>query len=65
MSTLSVLTVSSVCPSVRVKEFGISPSDIPFSQGGSGRSELSPTYEYDDFASSPSRSSSFPKVTLL
>ncbi|GAA6107747.1 kinesin-like protein KIF2A isoform X9 [Tachysurus ichikawai] len=39
----------------RVKEFGISPSDIPFSQGGSGRSELSPTYEYDDFASSPSR----------
>ncbi|XP_060752433.1 kinesin-like protein KIF2A isoform X2 [Tachysurus vachellii] len=29
----------------RVKEFGISPSDIPFSQGGSGRSELSPTYE--------------------
>ncbi|XP_026995495.1 kinesin-like protein KIF2A isoform X7 [Tachysurus fulvidraco] len=39
----------------RVKEFGISPSDIPFSQGGSGRSELSPTYEYDDFASSPTR----------
>ncbi|KAI5624401.1 kinesin-like protein KIF2A isoform X1 [Silurus asotus] len=39
----------------RVKEFGISPSDIPFSQGGSGRSELSPTYEYDDFASSSSR----------
>ncbi|XP_066507094.1 kinesin-like protein KIF2A isoform X2 [Hoplias malabaricus] len=39
----------------RVKEFGISPSDIPFSQGGGGRSELSPTYEYDDFASSPSR----------
>uniref|UniRef100_A0A4W6C1Z6 Kinesin-like protein n=1 Tax=Lates calcarifer TaxID=8187 RepID=A0A4W6C1Z6_LATCA len=33
----------------RVKEFGISPSDIPFSQsgGGGGRSELSPTYEYD------------------
>ncbi|KAM9840858.1 kinesin-like protein KIF2A [Aulostomus maculatus] len=32
----------------RVKEFGISPSDIPFSQSGvgSGRSELSPTYEY-------------------
>ncbi|XP_044189853.1 kinesin-like protein KIF2A isoform X2 [Thunnus albacares] len=29
----------------RVKEFGISPSDIPFSQsgGGGGRSELSPT----------------------
>uniref|UniRef100_A0A8C1VJR8 Kinesin-like protein n=1 Tax=Cyprinus carpio TaxID=7962 RepID=A0A8C1VJR8_CYPCA len=39
----------------RVKEFGISPSDIPFSQGGGGRSELSPTYEYDDFATSPSR----------
>ena len=35
----------------RVKEFGISPSDIPFSQsgGGGGRSELSPTYEYDHF----------------
>uniref|UniRef100_A0A674ACY6 Kinesin-like protein n=1 Tax=Salmo trutta TaxID=8032 RepID=A0A674ACY6_SALTR len=39
----------------RVKEFGISPSDIPFSQqqggGGGGRAELSPTntYEYDDF----------------
>ncbi|XP_027138081.1 kinesin-like protein KIF2A isoform X3 [Larimichthys crocea] len=32
----------------RVKEFGISPSDIPFSQsgGGGGRSELSPTYEH-------------------
>lgn len=31
----------------RVKEFGISPSDIPFSQsgGGGGRSELSPSYE--------------------
>ncbi|XP_036835826.1 kinesin-like protein KIF2A isoform X2 [Oncorhynchus mykiss] len=32
----------------RVKEFGISPSDIPFSQGGGSRSELSelsPTYE--------------------
>ncbi|KAK0147869.1 Kinesin-like protein KIF2A [Merluccius polli] len=36
----------------RVKEFGISPSDIPFSQsgGGGGRSELSPTYEYGDLA---------------
>ncbi|XP_053195486.1 kinesin-like protein KIF2A [Scomber japonicus] len=35
----------------RVKEFGISPSDIPFTQsgGGGGRSELSPTYEYDHF----------------
>ncbi|XP_051973344.1 kinesin-like protein KIF2A isoform X1 [Xyrauchen texanus] len=39
----------------RVKEFGISPSDIPFSQGCGGRSELSPTYEYDDFDTSPSR----------
>ncbi|XP_046903939.1 kinesin-like protein KIF2A isoform X1 [Hypomesus transpacificus] len=40
----------------RVKEFGISPSDIPFSQGG--RPELSPThtFEFDDFAAtSPSR----------
>ncbi|CAB1352199.1 unnamed protein product [Coregonus sp. 'balchen'] len=43
----------------RVKEFGISPSDIPFSQqqggGGGGRAELSPTntYEYDDFPTSP------------
>ncbi len=46
-----------VCrPVFRVKEFGISPSDIPFSQGGGGRSELSPTDEYDDFATSPSRS---------
>ncbi|XP_037548486.1 kinesin-like protein KIF2A [Nematolebias whitei] len=34
----------------RVKEFGISPSDIPFSQSseGGGRSELSPTYEVKD-----------------
>uniref|UniRef100_A0A8C7NZK0 Kinesin-like protein n=1 Tax=Oncorhynchus mykiss TaxID=8022 RepID=A0A8C7NZK0_ONCMY len=46
----------------RVKEFGISPSDIPFSQqqggGGGGRAELSPTntYEYDDFPNSPTRS---------
>lgn len=43
----------------RVKEFGISPSDIPFSQGGQGnRPDHSPTntYEYDDFAAvSPSR----------
>ncbi|XP_064793135.1 kinesin-like protein KIF2A isoform X4 [Oncorhynchus masou masou] len=29
----------------RVKEFGISPSDIPFSQGGGSCSELSPTHE--------------------
>ncbi|KAG9342594.1 hypothetical protein JZ751_016028 [Albula glossodonta] len=39
----------------RVKEFGISPSDIPFSQGGGSRSELSPSYEYDDFSTSPNR----------
>uniref|UniRef100_A0A8C8I8N2 Kinesin-like protein n=1 Tax=Oncorhynchus tshawytscha TaxID=74940 RepID=A0A8C8I8N2_ONCTS len=35
----------------RVKEFGISPSDIPFSQqqggGGGGRAELSPTNTYE------------------
>ncbi|CAG07870.1 unnamed protein product [Tetraodon nigroviridis] len=43
----------------RVKEFGISPSDIPFSQGGQGgRPDHSPTntFEFDDFAAtSPSR----------
>ncbi|XP_059910195.1 kinesin-like protein KIF2A isoform X1 [Gadus macrocephalus] len=44
----------------RVKEFGISPSDIPFSQqGGQGsRPDHSPTntFDYDDFvATSPSR----------
>ncbi|KAM6965715.1 kinesin-like protein KIF2A isoform 2-T2 [Aplochiton taeniatus] len=41
----------------RVKEFGISPSDIPFSQSAGSRSELSPTntFDYDDFATSPSR----------
>ncbi|XP_041854775.1 kinesin-like protein KIF2A isoform X2 [Melanotaenia boesemani] len=43
----------------RVKEFGISPSDIPFSQGSQeSRPEHSPTntFEYDDFAAtSPSR----------
>lgn len=32
----------------RVKEFGISPSDIPFSQSGGARSDLSPTDEYAD-----------------
>ncbi|XP_074546950.1 kinesin-like protein KIF2A [Halichoeres trimaculatus] len=39
----------------RVKEFGISPSDIPFSQsgGGGGRSELSPTYEVKELAVDP------------
>ncbi|XP_067339681.1 kinesin-like protein KIF2A isoform X2 [Channa argus] len=42
----------------RVKEFGISPSDIPFSQsGGSGsRSDLSPTYERKRFPLSSSLS---------
>lgn len=43
-----------------MKEFGISPSDIPFSQGGQGgRPDHSPTntFEFDDFAAtSPSRS---------
>ncbi|XP_061906863.1 kinesin-like protein KIF2A isoform X1 [Entelurus aequoreus] len=40
----------------RVKEFGISPSDIPFSQGGQGsRPEHSPTntFDFDDFAATP------------
>lgn len=52
----------------RVKEFGISPSDIPFSQGGQGsRPDLSPTntFEYDDFAAmSPSRSSTPQSIAL-
>ncbi|XP_009994615.1 PREDICTED: kinesin-like protein KIF2A isoform X2 [Chaetura pelagica] len=39
----------------RVKEFGISPSDIPFSQGSGSRSDHSPSYEYDDFSSSVAR----------
>ncbi|XP_030114115.1 kinesin-like protein KIF2A isoform X2 [Taeniopygia guttata] len=39
----------------RVKEFGISPSDIPFSQGSGSRSDLSPSYEYDDFSPSNTR----------
>ncbi|XP_051866398.1 kinesin-like protein KIF2A isoform X2 [Pristis pectinata] len=40
----------------RVKEFGISPSDIPFQQGGGSRPDLSPTYlDYDDFPPSPTR----------
>lgn len=39
----------------RVKEFGISPSDIPFTQsgGGGGRSELSPTYEVKQLTVDP------------
>ncbi|KAL7828816.1 hypothetical protein SRHO_G00324500 [Serrasalmus rhombeus] len=37
----------------RVKEFGISPSDIPFSQGGGSRSELSPTYEVKELTVDP------------
>ena len=40
----------------RVKEFGISPSDIPFSQGSGSRPDLSPSYEYDDFSPSIARS---------
>ncbi|XP_029940330.1 kinesin-like protein KIF2A [Salarias fasciatus] len=36
----------------RVKEFGISPSDIPFCQTG-GRAELSPTYELKELAVHP------------
>nr|XP_057919165.1 kinesin-like protein KIF2A [Doryrhamphus excisus] len=36
----------------RVKEFGISPSDIPFSQSG-GRAELSPTYEVKELTVEP------------
>ncbi|XP_047411084.1 kinesin-like protein KIF2A isoform X2 [Sciurus carolinensis] len=39
----------------RVKEFGISPSDIPFSQGSGSRPDLSPSYEYDDFSPSITR----------
>lgn len=39
----------------RVKEFGISPSDIPFSQSGGNRAEVSPTYEEEDFAPSSNR----------
>ncbi|XP_026153269.1 kinesin-like protein KIF2A [Mastacembelus armatus] len=35
----------------RVKEFGISPSDIPFTQ--SGRSDLSPSYEVKELAVDP------------
>lgn len=55
-------------PLCRVKEFGISPSDIPFSQSGQGsRPDLSPTntFEYDDFAAtSPSRSSTSQSTAL-
>uniref|UniRef100_A0A8C3R5M8 Kinesin-like protein n=1 Tax=Cyanoderma ruficeps TaxID=181631 RepID=A0A8C3R5M8_9PASS len=36
----------------RVKEFGISLSDIPFSQGSGSHSDLFPSYEYDDFSPS-------------
>ncbi|MEQ2272982.1 Kinesin-like protein kif2a [Xenotaenia resolanae] len=54
------LTLLLYAAPLRVKEFGISPSDIPFSQGGQGiRPEHSPTntFEFDDFAaSSPGRS---------
>lgn len=55
------LLLCALVPLCRVKEFGISPSDIPFSQGNQGsRPDHSPTntFEYDDFAAtSPSRSS--------
>ncbi|XP_034403490.1 kinesin-like protein KIF2A [Cyclopterus lumpus] len=37
----------------RVKEFGISPSDIPFSQSGGSRSELSPSYEAKELTVEP------------
>ncbi|XP_061589300.1 kinesin-like protein KIF2A isoform X1 [Cololabis saira] len=42
----------------RVKEFGISPSDIPFSHGGGGsgggsRTELSPSYDVKELAVDP------------
>ncbi|KAK6306269.1 hypothetical protein J4Q44_G00231940 [Coregonus suidteri] len=39
----------------RVKEFGISPSDIPFSQGGGSCSELSPTYEAKELTVDPNQ----------
>lgn len=47
VSSLSSLVLSGCLSVLRVKEFGICPSDIPFSQGGGNRSELSPTHEYD------------------
>ncbi|XP_036383018.1 kinesin-like protein KIF2A isoform X2 [Megalops cyprinoides] len=37
----------------RVKEFGISPSDIPFSQAAGSRSDLSPTYEVKELTVDP------------
>ncbi|XP_024113529.1 kinesin-like protein KIF2A [Oryzias melastigma] len=45
----------------RVKEFGISPSDIPFSQsgGGGGRSELSPTYKMKELSVDPAAALDF------
>ena len=36
-----------------------SPSDIPFSQGSGSRPDLSPSYEYDDFSPSITRSTLF------
>lgn len=55
-------------PPRRVKEFGISPSDIPFSQGSQGsRPDHSPTntFEYDDFAAtSPSRSNASSEILV-
>ncbi|XP_041956970.1 kinesin-like protein KIF2A isoform X2 [Alosa sapidissima] len=49
----------------RVKEFGICPSDIPFSQGGGNRSELSPAHEVKELTVDPSavvESSSRPNI---
>ncbi|XP_018614925.1 kinesin-like protein KIF2A isoform X7 [Scleropages formosus] len=46
----------------RVKEFGISPSDIPFSQGGVSRSEHSPTYEVKELTVDPSAVEGRPNV---
>uniref|UniRef100_A0A672HM94 Kinesin-like protein n=1 Tax=Salarias fasciatus TaxID=181472 RepID=A0A672HM94_SALFA len=55
----SKLTQFTISGMIIMKEFGISPSDIPFSQGGQGsRPDHSPTntFEYDDFAeTSPCR----------
>lgn len=64
---LSFLHLLSV-PPCRVKEFGISPSDIPFSQGSQGsRPDHSPTntFEFDDFAAtSPSRSNTSSEILI-
>lgn len=82
-SACCVLTLSSLCVSpwplflslsflsclvvLRVKEFGICPSDIPFSQGGGNRPELSPAHEYDGIPTSlsPCHSSHWHSFELL